>query len=270
MAQHPKTAPFANPCEFDGQQRLFLMWYGEYRGQVYIWAANFDDAFEELVEYLDYQNDCDIFVTITEDDLKDAAYTLGIAWQASWPDYNDPRFAKVLEHAETDLTVIGHTTLKKCKGQYVFRQFWGGDEITDADVLEDASRNSMQACWGHSFLVGDTVWLPVAEALEIAGDEDDAGVWIVTDVDGDSLEVDRKHPNTKYRKTLGRSILQADMFVPYDPQKHTLSQQPRLQPQPKRTEQQRMSDFFFGKQKPPSGSGGGFMGLDSFNRKRRR
>ena len=48
-----------------------------------------------------------------------------------------------------------------------------------------------------------------------------------------------------------------------------LQNRQQRQPQPKRTEHQRMSDFFFGKQKPPSGNGGGFMGLDSFNRRRR-
>lgn len=108
--------------------RLFEMWFGQVgTTTVHVWAESFDDAFEEAVEYLDDQGMCGYFVDLDDGDLREAARDLGYEWDPDWPDWNDRRWQRVVERAEADLTVIGHTTLK-C-GRYVPSYEWGGEEV---------------------------------------------------------------------------------------------------------------------------------------------
>jgi len=113
-----------------GRLGLFRMWFGEgYSAQdVYVWAEHFEDAFEELVEWMD-EHAPGFLRDVTEKDLREAAEDEGIEWQEDWPDWEDRKFEKVVEAAESGLTLIGHTTLKH--GQYVVSHEWGGDEVTD-------------------------------------------------------------------------------------------------------------------------------------------
>lgn len=133
------TAPIANAAEVEFQDQLFRMWYGPFGGTVYIWADSFESAFEELVEWLD-ENAPGFLVKIEEAELREAADDLNVKWKKSWPDWDDPLFQRVVEHAESDLTIIGHTTLEH--GQYIPSEDWGGDDVTDDDeydIVQDRS-----------------------------------------------------------------------------------------------------------------------------------
>jgi hypothetical protein len=123
------------------------MWAAvEYSKQydVYIWADSFDDAWEELVEYLDAHAP-EVFETIGEDELKEAADDLNIPWKATWPDWQDRDFEKVVEHAEADYTMISHTTLKS-GGTHIRSDMWGGDDVTDGDELNEVWTLSAESC----------------------------------------------------------------------------------------------------------------------------
>src|SRR5574341_2373388 len=82
-----KEIPIANAAEAQWhggrfRQRgagLYRMWFGQVgTHEVYVWADNFDSAFEEAVEYLDDKGFCGFFTTIDESDFKDAAESLGL------------------------------------------------------------------------------------------------------------------------------------------------------------------------------------------------
>jgi hypothetical protein len=152
----------ANPCDHDQGLNLYRMWLGQVgTRQVYVWATSFDDAFELLVDYADDAGWCGFFVTITEDDLKDAASDIGVPWASHWPDDSDPTFTRVRDNAEADLTIIGHTSLscEKTLGGplYVHSDEWGGDEIVGQQAVREMARESQEECYGHDFLVGDEV-----------------------------------------------------------------------------------------------------------------
>lgn len=92
----------------------------------YIWSDSDEIPLEEWVDYLDDVSPS-IFETVDEDDLKEAAEDLGKEWQDDWPDWGDPEFAEVAEHAEADLDVIGHTTLKS--GTHIPKDAWSFETI---------------------------------------------------------------------------------------------------------------------------------------------
>jgi len=128
-----ESAPIANPDEVEEAQgryarmNLYRMWAGGNRETVvYIWAPNFDNAFEELTEWLD-DNEPGHLADVTGEDYEAAAKELGYQWQDHWPDFEDPRFRAVVAEAEADMTPIGHTTLKH--GQFIHGWEWGGDEV---------------------------------------------------------------------------------------------------------------------------------------------
>jgi len=123
--EEAETAPMLEAN--DNKSNLYRMWFGAYGDTiVYVWADDFETAFEESVEWLD-DNAPGILVDVTEADLKEAAEDLNIRWQPDWPDHGDSEFEKVAQHAEQDLTQIGHTTMKH--GHYIPSWEWGGDEI---------------------------------------------------------------------------------------------------------------------------------------------
>lgn len=130
--------PIINPSELPtrgwDRKQLFKMWACTYAPEHgYVWADNFEDAFEEWVEYLDTVcQGC--FVTVGEAELKEAAEDLGVEWDDQWPEWGDPKFIEVVEHAEADLTAIGHTTLKS--GTHIRSDEWGGGEVSDEEEAE--------------------------------------------------------------------------------------------------------------------------------------
>lgn len=140
-ASTPEEAPIANAAEAEFADNLFRMWFGAYGSVVYVWADNFESAFEELVEYLDDEAP-GVLVNLTEDDIKAAAKDEGVEWREHWPDWDDEDFQRVVEAAEADLTVIGHTTLKH--GQYIPSWEWGGDDVTGDDEYDIVQERSFE------------------------------------------------------------------------------------------------------------------------------
>ena len=134
-----ENIPVVNPSDHDWtRNNLYCMWAGAY-GDVkcFVWADSFDDAFEHLVEYLDdHAPGC-----LTRVDYDAAARELGYdsyaAAETHSPDtYNDGNLDRIREIAETDMTIIGHTTLKN--GDAIPSWEWGGDEISDKCETFDA------------------------------------------------------------------------------------------------------------------------------------
>jgi hypothetical protein len=122
--------PIVNPGDAEWKDTLFELQFGAYGStRLYVWADHLEDAFEEAVEWLD-ENAPGHLINLTTADLKEAAKDEGITWQSHWPDWGDPDFEKVIERAEADLTLIGHTTLKH--GQYVASWEWTGHEVDHA------------------------------------------------------------------------------------------------------------------------------------------
>lgn len=193
-----EEADIANPEENPGIEEgkpLFLMFAGAYGDtHAWVWADHLEDAFEVFVEWLD-DNAPGLLTELDESDLKNAAKDEGIAWQPHWPDWDDRQFQKVVEAAEADLTVIGHTTLKH--GTHIASYEWGGDEIDpggkdyktvlgrsmadDGDVIKDAVEALLNT------LANDNA----AVSLSYPHDDDDYGGETIKTADfGDSFAVD--------------------------------------------------------------------------------
>lgn len=112
---------------------LYRMWAGAYGTKLYVWADSFDSAFETFMEWLDaHAPGCLFPHEAFRDACLDAAAELHLDWD-SLVAHQDPRVETVLEHAESDLTSIGHTTLKH--GAYIVSHEWGGGDVA-ADTQE--------------------------------------------------------------------------------------------------------------------------------------
>lgn len=152
-----REIPIANASEVeyhydeDGSRKgggggLYRMWFGAYGTKLYVWADSFESAFEEGVEWLD-DNAPGNLTDLDEGDLRSAADEIGVTWQDSWPDWDDADFQRVIEKAEEDLTLIGHTTLKH--GRYIPSHEWGGDDVTDPDEIRDVVERSYDEIFGE-------------------------------------------------------------------------------------------------------------------------
>lgn len=124
--------PIAN-TPMDGSE-LFLMWAGTATNsgllgvQVYVWADSFDDAFEELVEYLDdHAPGCLVSHADAEEALEDYCQEHGICLDGE----DEDAWCAAHEAVElaNDWTSIGHTSLKH--GNHIASHEWGGDEVPD-------------------------------------------------------------------------------------------------------------------------------------------
>lgn len=117
--------------------QLFKLWFGAYgTTHVYVWADHLEDALEEAIDWLDDTGQCGVFTFLDEDDFRAAAEEQGyhprdiddMVADGSWPD-------DVIEAAEADLMVVGHTTLKCGEGEYsppyIPNWEWGGGEVTE-------------------------------------------------------------------------------------------------------------------------------------------
>jgi hypothetical protein len=104
-------------------KNFYLMWAGAYGDtKVLVRAQSFDDAFEMLADWLDDNAPgC-----LTDIDYDAAARELGFASYAAAEEANAEE--RVLEHAQADMTTIGHTTLKH--GNAIPSWEWGGDEVS--------------------------------------------------------------------------------------------------------------------------------------------
>lgn len=113
-------------CEsLDAGGTLFEMWAGAYADtKVLVRAEHFETAFELLVEWLD-DNAPGCLTKLETSDYEAAAEELGLVWDPKEGLGMDE--ARIIEHAEADLTVIGHTTLKN--GTHIASYEWGGAEV---------------------------------------------------------------------------------------------------------------------------------------------
>lgn len=155
-----REVPIANPEDCDHGERysrmsLYQFQFGAYADtKVYVWAASFEDAEEIAIEWAD-DNARGVFVTLTEDDLKEAAEDLGIEWDEAWSDggavgrkefggtwtpFDDRNYEEIVQHAEADLIVIGWTTLNS--GTHVISHEVHAHEVTDADEIEEVAQRS--------------------------------------------------------------------------------------------------------------------------------
>lgn len=148
-----ETAPIANAGEVwiyvdedgkpqrSGRVGLYLMWAGAHAPtNVFVWADNFDSAFEEFVEYLDDEAP-GLLTKLDENDLKRAAEDEDIEWKDSWPDWEDPEFERVAAAAEEGYTLISHTTLKH--GTHIASYEWGGEDVTDDQAWDIVAERSL-------------------------------------------------------------------------------------------------------------------------------
>lgn len=104
---------------------LFEMWAGAYATtKALVRADSLESAFEAFVEYLDDHAPG----MLTQIDYDAAARELGFAsWDSVYVESEWTEDAeRVSEHAEMDMTVIGHTTLKH--GNAIASHEWGGHE----------------------------------------------------------------------------------------------------------------------------------------------
>ena len=146
-----ENIPVVNPEEVC--ERAYLMWAGQCAPtKAYVWADSFESAFEIFVEWLDAQNYTGFFVS--DDEFKElldeqATDMYGKDWDtlisewvadngewAGWKNDMCAEYMDVIEAAEADLTMIGHTTLSS--GTYIPSYEWGGDEC-DRDLAFAAS-----------------------------------------------------------------------------------------------------------------------------------
>jgi hypothetical protein len=165
-----KGQPISNPCEFSGDLRrsrsrgrseLFNISLNQH--EVYVWADHLEDALEAAIDWAEEMEYCDVFVTLDETDLREAADDLGItwnsAWNSAWPG-QDSDFIRVRDHAETDLMLVGHASLPKCEkilgGGPLYVAHWGYTNVDDDDI-EGVARASVLKCYEHPFLYGDHV-----------------------------------------------------------------------------------------------------------------
>ena len=130
----PRKLPIANPNDHDWCHSLMAVSFGAYGDRtILVWTKrdDWETAWEHAVEWLDDHRLGGYFTTIDPADLADAARDLGVAW----PSDDSAIAARVWERAETDLTPIGHTTLRNCGPgpHYVPSWEWGITELGCVD-----------------------------------------------------------------------------------------------------------------------------------------
>lgn len=128
-------APILNPSDHDWKDELTRLWFGAYgTTKLYYWD-NLEDGFEAAVEWAD-DHAPGLLSTVDLADYKNAAEEEGIKWKKSWPDFEDEQFERVVQAAEADMTMIGHTTLTH--GNAVPSFEWGGDTVPHRSKEYDA------------------------------------------------------------------------------------------------------------------------------------
>lgn len=141
-----KQIPILNPSDVSMRPRWrpFRMWAGACAPtEIYVWADGVESAFAALVEYLDdnapgclvshekFRELCD--ETARERGFED--FDSAIQHFGGLPEaWENKAFRALVEHAERDLTTIGHTSLTT--GSHIPSHEWGGDEISGDEYVE--------------------------------------------------------------------------------------------------------------------------------------
>jgi hypothetical protein len=119
--------PLANDC-YEGD-RFYWFQFGAYRSTIVgVFAESAECAFELAVEWLD-DNAPGLLVSHEEfaQLLKESAEELGVDCSDGNYEVCNAAGVSVLEHAERDLTSIGHTSLKH--GSYIISDEWAFEEV---------------------------------------------------------------------------------------------------------------------------------------------
>ncbi len=162
-----KIIPIANASEHAATHRtqLFRMWAGSACNagllgrEVYVWADHFGDAFEVLVEWLDDNYPSALtspaeMIELLDEASREVGHESWEAAQTHWKVNGGHEAAgwycdmlndlhEIVEAAEADLTIIGHTTLKH--GYAIPSHEWGGNEV-DAEELREVKVRSVEEC----------------------------------------------------------------------------------------------------------------------------
>lgn len=111
-------------------ENLYLMWAG-YGTKLFVWADSFESAFEEMVEWLD-DNAPGCLTRINWDEAaQDAGYE---SWADAEAKLDEDELEELRQSAESDLTVVGHTTLTN--GDAIASYEWGGNDVTYQPTIE--------------------------------------------------------------------------------------------------------------------------------------
>ena len=129
---------------------VYRMWAGAYADTVvFVETDSFEGAFEELVEYLDdYAPGLLVshaeFRELLDEQAQEAGHPDFAAVEAlhAAHDMGDDEFYTLIQDAEADLTMIGHTTMTH--GSHIASHEWGGDEVTD-----EAIASQLRNVWGY-------------------------------------------------------------------------------------------------------------------------
>ena len=129
--------PVVNPDDVSYDETVWDMQAGAYADvRVLVFAQHLEDALEVFVEWLD-DNKPGCLTTI---DYDAAAKELGF----DVDHLSDQEEEKIYEHAEVDMYVVGHTTLKH--GNAIPSYEWWGKEASSA--LADLTRAACSTVWG--------------------------------------------------------------------------------------------------------------------------
>lgn len=119
------TTPIANACDHD--KSLWFMSFGAYGDtHLYVWADSVEDALEEAFEWLD-DNAPGILSKIERDEYETAARELNLKIDTE----DEGEQERIREHAEIDMTMCSHTTLKN--GNAISSSEWFIIEVYDMD-----------------------------------------------------------------------------------------------------------------------------------------
>ncbi len=135
-----KTVPVIREAGH-GEETGYLFSFGAYGDtHVAVIGGSMVDGLESCLEWLD-DNAPGLLHTITAEDYANAAAELGIAWQPE--EQADADTARVVQHAEADMTMVGHTTLEH--GNCIPSWEWHAREL-DAAELATLMRRFCQSC----------------------------------------------------------------------------------------------------------------------------
>jgi len=136
--------PIANPDEVErfAETRyarhgsgLWEFQFGAYGDtHLYVWADGMGSGFEIAVEWLD-DHAPGMLTMVSEEDYQQAAEELGKVWDPSDPD------DEIMQTAEADMTMIGHTTLKH--GNAVASWEWTVREVTTSAAFPSDEWNEV-------------------------------------------------------------------------------------------------------------------------------
>jgi hypothetical protein len=135
-----KTVPVIREAGH-GEETGYLFSFGAYGNtHVAVIGGSLESGLESCLEWLD-DNAPGLLHTVSAADYAEAARELGVAWEPEEQANADTE--RVVQHAEADMTMVGHTTLKH--GNCIPSYEWFVREL-DAEELATLMRRFCQNC----------------------------------------------------------------------------------------------------------------------------